>query len=304
MSKTVLHVVPHDDHWAVKREGNERVSSTHPTQKDAIDAAREMAKEQDDIVIHRPDGTIRERVTYFGTNGQSRAEPESAHKAPRSEPTPVRPEDVLGVRSRVSWSAVFAGAVIAVAAYFALTLLALAIGTSLVDRMSGRTLTVSAAVTPGIILLVSMFVGGLVASHVTAGENMREAAVYGVLVWGAVSLGLVAWGLSLGADYATALARTTPGRVAPAPDSALPAERVKQELGLSEQQAQHYTELVEANRATAAADAKGAAWWTFAGVGLSLLAAIAGALFGCGPAPVLRRTSDTRTTVAVVPQPG
>jgi Uncharacterized protein conserved in bacteria (DUF2188) len=40
MAKSVLHVVPHNDTWAVKREGNERASSTHPTQKEAIEAAR------------------------------------------------------------------------------------------------------------------------------------------------------------------------------------------------------------------------------------------------------------------------
>src|SRR5215204_5340851 len=70
MAKSVLHVVPHNhEDWAVKREGNERASSTHATQKEAIEAARELAKELDDIVIHRPDGTIRERVTYYGSNG-------------------------------------------------------------------------------------------------------------------------------------------------------------------------------------------------------------------------------------------
>ncbi len=42
MAKDTLHVVPHDDSWAVKREGNERSSSTHSTQKEAIDAAREL----------------------------------------------------------------------------------------------------------------------------------------------------------------------------------------------------------------------------------------------------------------------
>jgi len=40
-------VVPHDGSWAVKREGNERASSTHKTQREAIDAARELATEGD-----------------------------------------------------------------------------------------------------------------------------------------------------------------------------------------------------------------------------------------------------------------
>src|SRR5262245_48597032 len=102
MAKDVLHVVPHDQAWAVRREGNERVSSTHPTQKDTIEAAREMAKERDDIVIHRPDGTIRERVTYFGT-----AEPANGEtRTTTTRETELDPRDVASVGSRVSWEAV------------------------------------------------------------------------------------------------------------------------------------------------------------------------------------------------------
>jgi hypothetical protein len=58
------HVVPHGDKWAVKPEG-EAVSSTHDTQIAAIDAAKEVAKrEQSEVVIHRPDGTIRDKDSY------------------------------------------------------------------------------------------------------------------------------------------------------------------------------------------------------------------------------------------------
>jgi len=37
------HVVPRDDGWAVKGEGNKRDTSRHNTQKEAIDAARDIA---------------------------------------------------------------------------------------------------------------------------------------------------------------------------------------------------------------------------------------------------------------------
>src|SRR5688500_832737 len=106
MAKDVLHVVPHEQAWAVKREGNERVSSTHTTQKDAIEAARELAKERDDIVIHRADGTIRERVTYH--------DPAVHEVRPVADRTaPIEAEDVAGVGTRVRWEAVLAGAVVA-----------------------------------------------------------------------------------------------------------------------------------------------------------------------------------------------
>lgn len=40
------HVVPHNGEWAVRGEGNERVTSTHRTQQEAIDAARSIAQNQ------------------------------------------------------------------------------------------------------------------------------------------------------------------------------------------------------------------------------------------------------------------
>lgn len=60
------HVVPRDDgSWAVRGEGNERDTSRHPTQGDAIDAARDVARNQrSEVVIHRPDGRIRDKDSY------------------------------------------------------------------------------------------------------------------------------------------------------------------------------------------------------------------------------------------------
>jgi hypothetical protein len=59
------HVVPHGDEWAVRGEGNERATSMHPTQGDAEWAAREIAiNQQREVVIHRPDGRIRDNNSY------------------------------------------------------------------------------------------------------------------------------------------------------------------------------------------------------------------------------------------------
>lgn len=58
------HVVPHPDGWAVRGEGNERYSGTYTYQDDAITRAKTIAKNySSDVVIHRKDGTIRDRVT-------------------------------------------------------------------------------------------------------------------------------------------------------------------------------------------------------------------------------------------------
>ena len=51
--------------WAVRGEGNQRDTSRHPTQSDAIDRAREIAVDQRaEVVIHRPDGRIRDKDSY------------------------------------------------------------------------------------------------------------------------------------------------------------------------------------------------------------------------------------------------
>lgn len=56
------HVVPHDGDWAIRGEGNERVTSVHDTQREAIDAAREIARnQQSELLIHGRDGRIRKR---------------------------------------------------------------------------------------------------------------------------------------------------------------------------------------------------------------------------------------------------
>ena len=59
------HVVKHPDGWAVKGEGNERASNVTPTQKEAIDKAREIAKNQEsELFIHGKNGKIRERDSH------------------------------------------------------------------------------------------------------------------------------------------------------------------------------------------------------------------------------------------------
>lgn len=59
------HAVPHGGDWAVRGEGNDRVTSVHRTQAEAIEAAREIARNQHaELFIHRPNGRIRDRNSY------------------------------------------------------------------------------------------------------------------------------------------------------------------------------------------------------------------------------------------------
>ena len=59
------HVTPHHGGWAVKGAGNKRATSVHDTQRQATDAAREIArKQQSELVIHRRDGRIRDKDSH------------------------------------------------------------------------------------------------------------------------------------------------------------------------------------------------------------------------------------------------
>ena len=65
MANKNQHVVPHPQGWAVKGEGNQKASSVHSTQREAIGAAREIARNQgSEMLIHGVNGRIRERNTY------------------------------------------------------------------------------------------------------------------------------------------------------------------------------------------------------------------------------------------------
>ena len=65
MTKSNQHVVPHGNDWAVRGEGNSKVTSIHPTQGDAIGAARDIAiNNRSEVVIHRSNGTIRDKDSY------------------------------------------------------------------------------------------------------------------------------------------------------------------------------------------------------------------------------------------------
>lgn len=65
MAKKDIHVVPHNGSWATRKEGAQRVGHTAGTQKEALEQAREQAKrEKVEVVIHRPDGRIRDSDSY------------------------------------------------------------------------------------------------------------------------------------------------------------------------------------------------------------------------------------------------
>ncbi len=68
MSKRkTYHVTPSTDgRWKVKEEKASRASSSHDTKAEAVDRAKELAKNQElgQVVIHKKDMTIQTEHTY------------------------------------------------------------------------------------------------------------------------------------------------------------------------------------------------------------------------------------------------
>jgi hypothetical protein len=58
-------VVPTTDGWGIRGEGNERLTRRTETQREAIDIATEIARNQhSELIVQRESGQIRERNSY------------------------------------------------------------------------------------------------------------------------------------------------------------------------------------------------------------------------------------------------
>lgn len=59
------HVIKSGDKWGVKGEGNARITRKFETQKEAIDCAREIAKNKSsELLVHAENGRIRQKDSY------------------------------------------------------------------------------------------------------------------------------------------------------------------------------------------------------------------------------------------------
>ena len=61
------HVVPNKERggWDVQGENSQRSTQHFDTQKEAIERAKEIAKNQkSEVIIHKKDGTIRDKDSY------------------------------------------------------------------------------------------------------------------------------------------------------------------------------------------------------------------------------------------------
>ncbi|MBU1157531.1 MAG: DUF2188 domain-containing protein [Proteobacteria bacterium] len=65
MSRDTHRVMPHDDGWQVRRDGSERASHVADTQREAINIARQISRNQGtELQIHGRNGQIRQSDSH------------------------------------------------------------------------------------------------------------------------------------------------------------------------------------------------------------------------------------------------
>jgi hypothetical protein len=208
--------------------------------------------------------------------------------------TPVHAEDVIPVRSRISWSAVVAGAAVALAIYLLLTLLGTAIGLSIHDRVADRSFNIGAVVYAILVTAGALFLGGFVASQMTTGENKIEGALYGLLVWAvmfALLLTVVSRLVASGMGALIGLANPV-SNVAANPNWEAQARAngaTDADIANFRNNVQTAPEQIRnaindpANRQAAEENATRAAWYTFLGTLIAMAAGALGGYAGAGP---------------------
>jgi len=266
-----LHVVTHEEEgWAIKREGSANPLSTHTTQRDAINAALDVAQDEEtNVIVHRKDGRIKEVKSYTDND-----EPASSTTSPARRVAAVSPLASMG--SRIRWSAVLAGFFVTVASSLALTALGVAIALSLADVMSADALRIFVGVWVMLTLLASLFVGGMIISRMTVGESeVFEPSVYGVLLWALTFVVLPLLPMSnsnvgFGSFY-------SPTQESP------PTQEELTDSGLTTDEAETVAQAANP-QGTVASWVRGSAteiaWLSFVAILVSLAAAIGGAILG------------------------
>jgi hypothetical protein len=216
----------------------------------------------------------------------------------------VETQDVVSVGSRVSWGAIFAGAFVALTMCIFFGMLGAALNITTAESVRGEHLATGAGIWAIATLLLSLFVGGFVTSRTTVGERKGETLMYGVLVWALLVGMLVGVGAAgaASADYGFSAYLRPVGNTMTQPRIQQVTPEEGQKAGLTSQQISNLNaQRAEAARAANELSATAKAWWAFAGIGLSLFAAILGALIGAGPELVLRHWTGRRLVTTPPP---
>jgi hypothetical protein len=204
-----------------------------------------------------------------------------------------RPQDLVSVGSRISWGAIFAGAVLALGLYSLFSIVGAAVGLSISERVNPSTLKTTAIAWALLTMLVAVFVGGVATSQFTVGESKTEAMLYGVIMWAllfgllaAVSAAGVRAGFHALAGYANyAENASTPSWDRLAREAGVPADQIdtwRRKLGSVPERVNQEAQDPQ-NQEAAREAATRITWYAFIGTWLSMIAAAVGAVIGAGP---------------------
>lgn len=212
----------------------------------------------------------------------------------------IRTRDAIPVFSRISWGALLAGLFVTLAVFVLLSTFGVAVGLSTADAAGRDTVTIGTGVWAVVTALAAFFCGGCVVSRFTTGESKMEAVVYGTVLWGA-SFALILWAtgsvLRTGSTLAVGSAQVAATGIEAGPSN---WEQAARRAGATEAQInQMRADLPTAARVQDVSAQ--AAWWSFAGILVSMLAAIGGAVAGAGPNPAFGGVLVRRTTPEPAP---
>lgn len=156
-------------------------------------------------------------------------------------------EEIELRRTRVSWGAIFAGAVVAVVANFVLNLLGFGIGALVVSPTDGgqaQTLGIGAAIWTFVATIIALFVGGWIAGRLSSSSRTFEGILHGVVTWSLVTVAVL-WlvGSAIGTVVGGAFGLV--GQAAPAaieqtqqPGAGQAQQQIEEQAGQVGQQAQ------------------------------------------------------------------
>ena len=209
---------------------------------------------------------------------------------------PVRVEDIAGVRSRITWQAVVAGAFTALTANLVFTMFFAALGLTLTEAgVRANAVGTGALVAVLLSVIVALFIGGWVTVQLTAGETERESILYGIMTWAAVViLSVLLVGTGVRAGYFALVGGAMVVQTSPDVQNAANWEQAARTAGVSQERIDAAKASIDPNRARQAANdpvaqeraqeaAVAASWAALVGVLLSMAASIGGAMTGRGP---------------------
>ncbi|MBA2663619.1 MAG: hypothetical protein H0U74_15120 [Bradymonadaceae bacterium] len=194
--------------------------------------------------------------------------------------------EISETHKRLSWSAVFAGTVVALVVMLLLNMLGIAIGASAFDPVGGQDMTgfgIGAGIWWTVAALISLFAGGWVAGRVAGIPERYEAVIHGIVTWGLVSLVTIFMLATTAGNLVGGALGVVGQTLSAVTDSPALSEAIEGQV--AEQQAQPGpiidTQQAQQIGAQASDVVAGAAFWAFIALLLGgLLAAIGGAVGG------------------------